>query len=110
LQADERCVKVTAGVMVREGFSILESCLGRLISKNSVFERPSVQFDDIHEGTSPIVFSRRGTFFKECGRRERNEKPSAISIKTVMNRRLEIMVHRGVAYKINRRGPRTVDW
>ena len=37
-QADETGDKVTVGVMEREGFSILESCLWRSISKNSVFE------------------------------------------------------------------------
>jgi hypothetical protein len=34
--ADETSDKVTEGVMEREGFSILDSCLGRPISKNSV--------------------------------------------------------------------------
>jgi hypothetical protein len=40
--------------MKREGFSILESCLGRPISKNSVLEGVSIRFADIHEETSSI--------------------------------------------------------
>jgi hypothetical protein len=49
--------------MEREGFSILESCLGRPISKNSVLEGFSMRrFADIHEETSAIVFSSKETF------------------------------------------------
>ena len=59
-RADETGDKVTVGVMEREGFSILESCLGRPISKNSVFEGFSIRrFADIHKETSAIVFSRK---------------------------------------------------
>ena len=55
--------KVTVGVMEREGFSILESCLGRPINKNSVFEGFSIRkFADTHEETSAIVFSSKETF------------------------------------------------
>jgi hypothetical protein len=49
--------------MKREGFSFWEICLGRPISKNSVFEGLSVRrFADIREETSAIVFSRNETF------------------------------------------------
>ena len=50
--------------MKREGFSILEGCLGKPVSKNSVFEGFSIRrFADIdHEETSAIVFSRKETF------------------------------------------------
>jgi hypothetical protein len=48
--------------MEREGFSILESCLGRPMSKNSVLEGLSMRrFADIHEETSEIALSRKAT-------------------------------------------------
>jgi hypothetical protein len=51
---------VTVGVMEREGFSSLESCLGRPISKNSVLEGLSIRrFADIHEETLAIALSRK---------------------------------------------------
>ena len=55
---------MTVGIVEREGFfNILESCLGRSISKNSVFEGFSIRrFADIHEETSAIAFSRKETF------------------------------------------------
>ena len=55
--------KVTEGVIEREGFSILDSCLGRPISNNSVLEGLSMRiFADIHEETSAIALSRKETF------------------------------------------------
>jgi hypothetical protein len=63
LRADETGDKTTIGVIEVEGFSILESCLGRPTSKNSVFKGLSIRrFADIHEETSAIAFSRRETF------------------------------------------------
>jgi hypothetical protein len=54
---------VTVGVMEREGFSILESCLERLASKNSVLEGLSMRrFADIHEETSATAVSRKEIF------------------------------------------------
>ena len=62
-RADETSDKVTVGVMDREGLSILESCLGRPISNNSVLEGLSMRiFADIHEETSAIALSRKETF------------------------------------------------
>ena len=62
-RADVTGDKVTEGVIEREGFSILESCLGRPISKNSVLEGLSMRrFADIHEETSAIALSRKETF------------------------------------------------
>jgi hypothetical protein len=80
---------VTEGVTEREGFSILESCLGRPTSKNSVLEGLSMRlrFADIHEETSDIALSRKETFPTELGRRERNEKLSVVGVQMVMNRR-----------------------
>jgi hypothetical protein len=74
--------------MEREVFSILESCLGRPISKNSVLEGLSMRrFADIRDEISAIALSRKETFPTELGRRERNEKLSVISVQMVMNRR-----------------------
>jgi hypothetical protein len=54
---------VTEGVMEREGFSILESCLGRPTSKNSVLEGLSMRrFADIHGETSAIALSMKEIF------------------------------------------------
>jgi hypothetical protein len=51
---------VTIGVMEREGSSILESCLGRPISKNSVFGGLRIRkFADTNEETSEIALSRK---------------------------------------------------
>jgi hypothetical protein len=62
-RAEETGDKVTARVMEREGFSILESCLRRPISKNSVLEGMSMRrFADIHEETSAIALSRKEIF------------------------------------------------
>jgi hypothetical protein len=62
IRADEMGDKVTEGVMEREWFSILESYLGRPISKNSVVEGLSMRrFADIHEETSAIALSRKET-------------------------------------------------
>jgi hypothetical protein len=62
-RADVTGDKVTEGVIEREGFSILESCLGSPISKNSVLEGLSIRrFADIHEETSAIALSRKETF------------------------------------------------
>jgi hypothetical protein len=48
--------------METEQFSILESCLGKLISKNSLFEGLSMRrFADIDEETSAIALSRKET-------------------------------------------------
>jgi len=63
LPADETGDKTTVGVIEIEGFSILDSCLGRPTSKNSVFEGFSIRrFADIHEETSAIALSRKETF------------------------------------------------
>jgi hypothetical protein len=62
-RADVTRDKVTEGVIEREGFSILESCLGRPINKNSVLEGLSMRrFADIHEETLAIALSRKETF------------------------------------------------
>jgi hypothetical protein len=62
-RADETGDKVTEGVIEREGFSTLESWLGRPVSKNSVLEGLSMRrFADIHEETSGIALSRKETF------------------------------------------------
>jgi hypothetical protein len=54
---------VTEEVMQREGFSILEICLGRTSSKNSVLEGLSMRrFAYIHEDTLEIAHSREETF------------------------------------------------
>jgi hypothetical protein len=54
--------KVTVGVMDTEGLSILESCLGGPVNKNSVLEGLSMRrFADIHEETSAITLSRNET-------------------------------------------------
>jgi hypothetical protein len=59
-RADETGDKVIVGVIEREGFSILASCLGRPISKTSVFEGLSMRrFADINEETSAIALSRK---------------------------------------------------
>jgi hypothetical protein len=59
-RTDETGVSMTVGVIEREGFSILESCLGRPINKNSVLEGLSMRrFADIHEETSAIALSRK---------------------------------------------------
>jgi hypothetical protein len=60
--------------MDREGFSILGSCLGRSISKNSVFEGLSMRrFADIHEETSAVALSRKETFSRNLSEeKERN--------------------------------------
>jgi hypothetical protein len=55
---------VKVGVREREAYSILESCLGRAISKNSVLEGLSIRrFAHIHEETAAIARSRK--HFKE---------------------------------------------
>jgi hypothetical protein len=55
-RVDETGDKVTEGVIKRDGFSILESCLGRPINKISVLEGLSKRrFADIHEETSAIA-------------------------------------------------------
>jgi hypothetical protein len=49
-----------------EGFSILESCLGRPINKYSVLEGLSMRrFADIHEETSAIALSRKETISRK---------------------------------------------
>jgi hypothetical protein len=54
---------VTVGVEERQRFSILESCLARPISRNSVLEGLSMRkFADIYEETSAIALSREETF------------------------------------------------
>jgi hypothetical protein len=62
-RADVTGGKVIEGVTEREGFSILESCLGRPICKNSVSEGLNMRrFEGIHEETSAIALSRKETF------------------------------------------------
>jgi hypothetical protein len=71
-RADETGDEVTVGVMKREGFSILESCMERSISKNSVFEGLNMRkFADNHEETSAKALSREETFFTEFVRRKK---------------------------------------
>jgi hypothetical protein len=48
--------------MEREGLSIMVSCSGRSVSRNSVFEGLSIRrFGDIQGETSAFVFSRKET-------------------------------------------------
>jgi hypothetical protein len=95
--------------MDRKEFLILESCLGRPMSKNSVLEELSMRrFADIHKETSSIALSREKNIFTEFVRRERNKKLNVVSVQRVMNRRFrDDCTYRGVVYKINRREPRT---
>jgi hypothetical protein len=74
---------VTEGVIEREGFSSLESCFGRPISKNSVLEGLSMRrFADF----SNCTLEKRN-ISTELVRRERNEKLSVVSVQMLMNRR-----------------------
>jgi hypothetical protein len=71
-RADVTGGKVTEGVIEREGFSILESYLGRSISKNSVLEGLSMRrFADIREETSAIALSRKKHFHGTCQKRKK---------------------------------------
>jgi hypothetical protein len=73
--------------MERDGFSILESCLGRPVCKNSVLEGLSMRrFADIHDETSAIALSRKETFPQKLVRRDINEKLSVGSVQIVMYR------------------------
>jgi hypothetical protein len=72
-RADEMGDEVTEGVIEKEGFSILESCLVRPISKNSVLEgieHEKYNFADIHENTSAIALSRKETFLRNLSQEE----------------------------------------
>jgi hypothetical protein len=70
-RADKTVDMVTEGIMESEGFSILESCLGRPISKNSVLEGLKMRrFADIHEETSAVALSRKATFPRNLSEEE----------------------------------------
>jgi hypothetical protein len=57
--------------MEREGFLILESCLGRPICKNSVLEGLSMRgLADIQEETSAIELSRKEKFSRNLSQKE----------------------------------------
>jgi hypothetical protein len=71
-RAHETGDMVTDGIMEREEFSILESCFGRPISKNSVLEGLNMRrFADIPEETSAIALSRKQHSHGTCQKRKK---------------------------------------
>jgi hypothetical protein len=87
-RADETGDKVTEIVMETEGFSILESCLGRPISKNSVLEGLGMKrFAESMKRIQQYCTFEKRKISTELIRRERNEKLNVVSAQMVMNRR-----------------------
>jgi hypothetical protein len=96
-RAHETGDKVTTGVMESEGFSILESCLEKPISKNSVSEGLSIRRSaDILEETSAIALYWKETYSRKLLKQKEMKSRLSSAYRWWWTEDLEMMVLRGV--------------